>query len=319
MRPGKIVEIGRIVMLVEDNIFYAKRNLVDSIWKEAHIEGIDVTYPETQEIVEGRSVAGLSIDDILAISNLKHAWHYVLDNLAAKDDLETLKMINLKVGEGGVVRYAGDIRTTGVGIGGTKWRPEMPDPERIEHDLAEIMRINDVHERAVTALCYLCRTQAFNDGNKRTAQLFANKILIENGCGVLAIFPDDKKKFGELLTHYYETQDMTPLKNFLLEKAIDNPDIRPPEGYEPTPKLIQVEDIDHQDHAKDEFRYITTEDFKGVKLEYATGINPAYRPYFQEMSGMVATPSLKDDLAQARNAARSGVKRHDDRSKGHTL
>ena len=26
-------------MSIEDNIFYAKRNIVDSIWKEANIEG----------------------------------------------------------------------------------------------------------------------------------------------------------------------------------------------------------------------------------------------------------------------------------------
>lgn len=36
-------------MLVEDNVFHAKRNLVDSIWKEAHIEGVKATFPEIQE------------------------------------------------------------------------------------------------------------------------------------------------------------------------------------------------------------------------------------------------------------------------------
>ncbi len=74
-------------MTREDNVFYAKRNLVDSIWKEVHIEGISVTYPEVQEIVEGRSVAGLTIDEILAINNLKHTWRFVLDSL---DDPSTL-------------------------------------------------------------------------------------------------------------------------------------------------------------------------------------------------------------------------------------
>lgn len=37
-------------MSIEDNIFYAKRNIVDSIWKEANIEGIDITFPATKAV-----------------------------------------------------------------------------------------------------------------------------------------------------------------------------------------------------------------------------------------------------------------------------
>lgn len=38
-------------MSIEDNIFYAKRNIVDSIWKEANIEGIDITFPATKMLI----------------------------------------------------------------------------------------------------------------------------------------------------------------------------------------------------------------------------------------------------------------------------
>ena len=31
-------------MTLSDNIEYAKRNIVDSIFKEAHVEGINVTF-----------------------------------------------------------------------------------------------------------------------------------------------------------------------------------------------------------------------------------------------------------------------------------
>ena len=36
----------------EQNIFVAKRNIVDYIWKSANLEGIGVTYPETQAIYD---------------------------------------------------------------------------------------------------------------------------------------------------------------------------------------------------------------------------------------------------------------------------
>ena len=60
-------------MTQEQNVFYAKRNIVDNIWKSSHIEGIDVTFPETQQIYDGGNVAKLRIDEIQTINNLKHA------------------------------------------------------------------------------------------------------------------------------------------------------------------------------------------------------------------------------------------------------
>ena len=64
----------------EENIFVAKRNIVDYIWKSANLEGIDVTYTETQTIYDGGIVNGLTLDNIIAINNLKYAWQFILEN-----------------------------------------------------------------------------------------------------------------------------------------------------------------------------------------------------------------------------------------------
>ena len=63
----------------EQNVFIAKRNIVDYIWKSANLEGIGVTYPETQAIYDGDVVNDLTVDKIIAINNLKYAYfkrHY---------------------------------------------------------------------------------------------------------------------------------------------------------------------------------------------------------------------------------------------------
>ena len=57
----------------EQNVFIAKRNIVDYIWKSVNLEGIRVTYPETQAIYDGGVVTGLTVDNIIAINNLKYA------------------------------------------------------------------------------------------------------------------------------------------------------------------------------------------------------------------------------------------------------
>lgn len=39
-----------------------------------------VTYPETQTIYDGGIVNGLTVDNIIAINNLKYAWQWILEN-----------------------------------------------------------------------------------------------------------------------------------------------------------------------------------------------------------------------------------------------
>ncbi len=45
-------------MTQEENIFLAKRNIVDYIWKSANLEGIGITYPDTQAVYNGMAVSG---------------------------------------------------------------------------------------------------------------------------------------------------------------------------------------------------------------------------------------------------------------------
>lgn len=71
-------------MTQEENIFLAKRNIVDYIWKSANLEGIGVTYPDTQAIYNGMSVSGYTIEDINAVNDLKHAWQFYLKILTKK-------------------------------------------------------------------------------------------------------------------------------------------------------------------------------------------------------------------------------------------
>lgn len=58
--------------------------------------------------------------------------------------------------------------------------------------------------------------------HKRTAQLVANKMLIADGRGILAIPPECKHDFGEKLKRFYETADDSELQKFLIETSIYN-------------------------------------------------------------------------------------------------
>lgn len=206
-------------MTKEQNIFLAKRCIVDSIWKSSHIEGIDITYPETQKLYDGGNVAHLRLDEIQTINNLKHAWIFVLNSIDAENDLNLLKSINSLVGSN-LVDRAGSMRVYDVNIGGTNWKPKIPNENEVIENLQELNKIECITDRAITIMCYLMRTQFFSDGNKRTAMLFANKIMIQNGKGIISIPVDEDIHFGEELTKFYETNNMESLKQFIYDKCI---------------------------------------------------------------------------------------------------
>ena len=70
-------------------------------------------------------------------------------------------------------------------------------------------------------MLWVMRKQMFIDGNKRVAMLFANKIMIDNGCGIITISQKNQPVFFEKLTRFYETGDNTDLKQWIYETSID--------------------------------------------------------------------------------------------------
>lgn len=215
-------------MSIEGNIFYAKRNIVDSIWKSANLEGISVTYPETFEIYEGRTVSGMSVNDTIAINNLKHGWRFILDyiersNSSSNSDLVSLRMImqvNKEVGSG-IVSNPGEFRLGDVRIGGTSWKPEIPDYDFLSKKLSLINSIKCDTDRAISLMLFIMRSQMFWDGNKRTATLCCNYELIRNGRGTFDIPVERQDEFRKLLIGYYETEDDTKIKEFIYGYCLD--------------------------------------------------------------------------------------------------
>ena len=81
-------------LTLEQNIFLAKKNLVDNVYANAKMEGINVTFPETKTILEGVNVPNLKIDEIQCILNLRDAWKYIINNINVKFDLELVCKVN---------------------------------------------------------------------------------------------------------------------------------------------------------------------------------------------------------------------------------
>ena len=208
-------------MTVEQNIFVAKRNIIDYIWKSAKLEGLAVTYPDTEAIYNGMSVSGVKVSDIIAVNNLKHAWQFVLENLSYPIDYPYICKINQLVGGDNLIINAGFLRKVPVTIGGTSWRPDIPIESQIKEELSGIHHIENPTDRAITLMLYLMRKQMFLDGNKRTAMLVGNQVMISSGCGVISVSIEQQREFTTMLVQFYESNDMEPLKAFVYDYCID--------------------------------------------------------------------------------------------------
>ena len=135
-------------------------------------------------------------------------------------NFNTLREIHKIVGANLIIN-CGNLRTTPVKMGGTDWVPQFPIESQIKEELEELLKIENETERAITIMLWAMRRQMFLDGNKRTAMLFANKIMIDNGCGIIQIPVRKQGIFFEKLVKFYETNEMEDLKNWIYENAID--------------------------------------------------------------------------------------------------
>ena len=203
----------------KENVFLAKKVLVSSIYNSAKLEGINITYPDTKTILDGANVPSLRLDEINCILNLRDAWNFVLSNIDEAITLDFICKINSFVSRNESLEW-GVLRTGKVGINGVDYIPDIPNEEKIIADIKNIMEEKNITRRSLVLMLYLMRTQVFWDGNKRTSMIVANKIMIENGCGVITIKEEYFKEFNSLLTEYYNTNKMESLLKFLYNNCI---------------------------------------------------------------------------------------------------
>lgn len=197
-------------MTRKESVFLAKKLFTELVFNTAYIEGVNVTLPQTQAIIDGAVVNNIPVSDIQTVLNLRDAWRFCLDSLDEPLTLGYVCRMNAFVSRNESLAW-GELRSGPVGISGTEYTPPVPDKEQVTTAIDAIARMDSSVDSAMEYFCYAVRAQLFWDGNKRTSTIVASKILIEAGVGVLTIGKSDALGFNEALLHYYDTADQEPL------------------------------------------------------------------------------------------------------------
>lgn len=196
----------------EQNVFLAKKTFVELVYNTAYIEGCNVTFPQTQTIIDGAVVNGIAVDDIQTVLNLRDGWKHCIETVDQPLTLEYICKINEFVSRNESLQW-GVLRTGKVGVG--EFIPSVPVLADVLKEIERINNILEPVERALEYFAYACKQQLFWDGNKRTSTIVASKILIEAGEGVLTIGKANAEEFNTTLNNWYLKDVLQPLKDCL--------------------------------------------------------------------------------------------------------
>ena len=215
-------EDGELLREVLLNLDFARANMKSNIYEQAVLEGVATTFPQTETIIDGGIINGVSARDVQKILNLKHAWEFILDKdvLRAKSDFYVLSHIARLVNEG-FYTEGGNLRAVPVKIGGSSYTPPLPIELDVKETIESIISTDDSATDIAISICLYCmKAQLFNDGNKRAAVIFANHYLISHGGGLLVIPEHHVPEFKRLLVLYYEDRDKGELREFVKTECI---------------------------------------------------------------------------------------------------
>lgn len=181
---------------------------VDLSWKSSQIEGNTYSLLETERLLKDKQTAsGKTKEEAIMLLNHKDALDFVLD---VPDYLKELSVHRIEDIHSILTKELGvdrNIRHRRVGITGTNYRPldnEFQIREALEDTCTLVNGKDNVFEKALLTLVLLSYIQAFVDGNKRTARITSNAILIANGYCPISFRTVDSIDYKKAMLMFYE-------------------------------------------------------------------------------------------------------------------
>lgn len=197
---------------------------VDLSWKSSQIEGNTYSLLETERLLkEKQTASGKTKEEAIMLLNHKDALDFVLDVPDYLQDLSVHRIEDIHsilTKELGVDR---NLRHHRVGITGTNYRPldnEFQLREALEASCNLINKKENVFEKALLALVLLSYIQPFADGNKRTARITSNAILIANGYCPISFRTVDSVDYKKAMLIFYEQNNIAAFKKIFIEQFL---------------------------------------------------------------------------------------------------
>lgn len=199
-----------------------ERLAIDLSWKSSQIEGNTYSLLETERLLKEKETAeGKKKEEATMLLNHKGALDFIIEDpsyinplsISRIEDIHSLLMKEL-----GVER---NIRQRRIGITGTNYRPldnEYQIREQMQ-DMCDLVNSRDiVFEKALLLLVLISYIQAFVDGNKRTARIISNAILISHGYCPVSFRTVSPLAYKKAMLLFYEQNNMQAFKEIFIDQ-----------------------------------------------------------------------------------------------------
>lgn len=195
---------------------------IDLSWKSSQIEGNTYTLLETERLLrESKTAEGKTKEEAVMLLNHKDALSFILDNpdylqeltVSHIEDIHQLLTKDLSIDKG--------LRRHRVGITGTNYHPldnEFQIREAMRDACKLINSKYNIFEKALLTLLLLSYIQPFLDGNKRTARITSNALLIANDYCPLSFRSIDSIDYKKAMLIFYEQNNLYAFKQIFIEQ-----------------------------------------------------------------------------------------------------
>lgn len=197
---------------------------IDLSWKSSQIEGNTYSLLETERLLkEKQTASGKTKEEAVMLLNHKDALDFILD---VPDYLKNLTVARIEEIHALLTKELGvekNIRHRRVGIIGTNYTPldnEFQIREALEDTVRLINGKSNIFDKALLALVLFSYIQAFTDGNKRTARIVSNGILIANGYCPISFRTVDSIDYKKAMLMFYEQNNIAAFKRIFINQFL---------------------------------------------------------------------------------------------------
>lgn len=206
-----------------------ERLAIDLSWKSSQIEGNTYSLLETERLIKDKeTAAGKTQEEATMLLNHKAALDFLLDHpdylsplsVSKIEDVHSILVKDLPIGR--------NLRKRRVGITGTNYSP-LDNEFQIKEALALSCKVingkQNPFEKALLALVLISYVQPFMDGNKRTARIVSNAILMNEKYCPLSFRTVNSLDYKKAMLLFYEQNNIAAFKTIFIDQfefAVEN-------------------------------------------------------------------------------------------------
>lgn len=199
-----------------------ERLAIDLSWKSSQIEGNTYSLLETERLLKEKETAsGKTKDEATMLLNHKAALDFIIAHpkyvkpltISSIEDIHSILIKELDIDR--------NIRKRRVGISGTNYKPldnEFQIKEALEELCALVNKQENVFSKALFVLVLISYIQAFADGNKRTARIISNAIMMNNNYCPISFRTVDSIDYKKAMLIFYEQNNISAFKKIFIDQ-----------------------------------------------------------------------------------------------------